>query len=159
MRVVGLPSSFYYAARHIPPILGPEAKERLRWLTCWQALRQRGLSSVEAAQTLDIPRSTLYRWQRCLMTGGPAALEDKSRRPLRRRQPTWSPKSADAVLKLREQYPRRGKDKLVVLLRREGYQTSASMVERILRRLKIRGVLRETHRLSISATKRRRHRP
>lgn len=159
MRVVGLPSSFYYAARHLPPALSPKAKERVRWLSCWQALRQRGLSSTEAAQTLDIPRSTLYRWQQRLRAGGPAALEDKSRRPHRRRQPTWSPELADAVLKLREQYPRWGKDKLVVLLRRERWTVSASMVGRILKRLKARGVLREPPRGRIAARKGQRPRP
>ena len=47
------------------------------------------------------------------------------------------------VLKLRETYPRWGKDKLVVLLHREGFDCSASVVGRILHKLKERGVLRE----------------
>jgi putative transposase len=50
---------------------------------------------------------------------------------------------AERVLALRRQYPRWGKDKLVVLLRREGRVVSTSMVGRILRRLKQRGVLVE----------------
>ena len=49
----------------------------------------------------------------------------------------------EAVLKLRETYPRWGKDKLVVLLHREGFDCSASVVGRILHKLKERGVLRE----------------
>ena len=49
----------------------------------------------------------------------------------------------EAVLKLREEYTRWGKDKLVVLLHREGFDCSASMVGRILPKLKERGVLRE----------------
>jgi len=59
-----------------------------------------------------------------------------------------------AVQQLREQYPRWGKDKLVVLVREEGYQVSTSMVGRVLRRLKDRGVLREPIRNHISARKR-----
>jgi putative transposase len=47
------------------------------------------------------------------------------------------------VLKLREQYPRWGKDKLVVLLRREGVVVSTSMVGRILKHLKESGQLVE----------------
>ncbi len=47
------------------------------------------------------------------------------------------------MLKLREQYPRWGKDKLVILLHREGFDCSASMVDRILHKLKERGVLKE----------------
>ena len=49
---------------------------------------------------------------------------------------------AQGVLSLRERYPRWGKDKLVVLLRREGWGVSTSMTGRILKRLKARGVLR-----------------
>ncbi len=47
------------------------------------------------------------------------------------------------MLKLREGYPRWGKDKLVVLLHDEGFTCSASAVGRILNRLKERGVLKE----------------
>ena len=60
----------------------------------------------------------------------------------------------EAVLRLRETYPRWGKDKLVVLLREEGYQVSTSMVGRIIRRLKDRGVLREPVRNHVSARRR-----
>jgi putative transposase len=47
------------------------------------------------------------------------------------------------VLSLREQYPRWGKDKLVVLLRRQGSVVSTSMVGRILKQLKDSGQLLE----------------
>jgi len=58
------------------------------------------------------------------------------------------------VLRLREEYPRWGKDKLVVLLRREGRSVSTSMVGRILRRLREQGLLVEPPRQSVSARKR-----
>jgi transposase InsO family protein len=64
-----------------------------------------------------------------------------------------------AVLKLREEYPRWGKDKLVVLLHEEGYQASTSMVGRIIRRLKDRGILREPIRNHVSAHRRGIKRP
>ncbi|GAJ13176.1 unnamed protein product, partial [marine sediment metagenome] len=41
-------------------------------------------------------------------------------RPRHLRQPTYSAELAEAVLKLREEYPRWGKDKLMILLHREG---------------------------------------
>ena len=50
---------------------------------------------------------------------------------------------AERVLSLRQQYPRWGKDKLVVLLRREQRHVSTSMVGRILVDLKRRGALHE----------------
>jgi hypothetical protein len=39
-------------------------------------------------------------------------LESRSRRPRRLRQPSWSAALEQAVLKLRREYPRWGKDKL-----------------------------------------------
>ena len=96
---------------------------------------------------------THYRWQKHLKEQGPKGLEDKSRRPKRLRRPTWSMELAQEVLHLREKYPRWGKDKLVVLLRREGWQVSTSMVGRILTHLKACGVLKEPVRKRISTHK------
>lgn len=159
MRVFGLPGSLYQVSSLPPAHLSDKAKEHWRYLSAWQGLRRRGLSSAVSSEALGLPRSTLYRWQRSLKEHGPQGLEARSRRPKRRRQPTWSPELADAVLELRERYPRWGKDKLVVLLQREGWQVSTSMVGRILNRLKARGVLREPPRNGISARKRPRPRP
>jgi transposase InsO family protein len=64
-----------------------------------------------------------------------------------------------AVRRLRETYPRWGKDKLVVLLRREGLCVSTSTVGRILNHLKGRGQLVEPQKVTISARRRRVHRP
>jgi len=102
---------------------------------------------------------THYRWRKHLKEKGPKWLEDRSRRPKRLRRPTWGVELAQAVLHLREEYPRWGKDKLVVLLRREGWQVSTSMVGRILTQLKARGVLKEPVRRRISTHKRQRPRP
>jgi transposase InsO family protein len=48
---------------------------------------------------------------------------------------------AEAVYRLRRQYPRWGKDKLAILLQRRGWRVSTSMVGRILTQAKARGVL------------------
>lgn len=63
------------------------------------------------------------------------------------------------MLKLREEYPRWGKDKLAPLLRDQGWAVSTSMVGRILKSLKARGVLREPPRYGISARRRSHPRP
>ena len=80
-------------------------------------------------------------------------------RPVRRRRPTWTLAQLTAVRRLRERYPRWGKDKLAVLLRREGLVLSVSMVGRILERLRRTGELREPARRRISARKRAWRRP
>ena len=86
-------------------------------------------------------------------------MEGRSHRPRRVRQPTWSRELAWAVLEMREERPRWGKDKLVVLLREKGWEVSTSMVGRILKALKDRGVLREPPINGVSARKRMRQRP
>lgn len=159
MRVKSLPSTFYQVWRHRPKELSPRARERLRALSCWQALREQGVSSTRATEPVGFSRATLYRWQRRLRQGGLGGLEGRSRRPRGRRQPTWSPELSRAVLQLREQYPRWGKDKLGVLLRREGWGVSTSMVGRILKRLKERGVLKEPPRDGVSTSRRCHPRP
>lgn len=159
MRVVGLPGSFYYIARRAQPHLSAKAKERWRLLSCFQALKGKGVNSIEASKVLQVPRSTLYRWRRRLKERGPRGLEDASKRPRRLRQPTWSVELIDAVLRLREEYPRWGKEKLAILLRRTGFSCSASTVGRVIKKLKERGVLREPPRNGISAKRRPRPRP
>jgi len=159
MRVFALPGPLYQVSGLPPAQLSDRAREHWRYLSCWQVLLKQGLSSTKASQGVGVPRSTLYRWQQSLKEHGPQGLESRSRRPRRRRQPTFRPELAEAVLQLRQQFPRWGKDKLVVLLHRQGWQVSTSMVGRILTRLKARGVLREPPRNGISARKKSRPRP
>jgi transposase InsO family protein len=107
----------------------------------------------------DLTPQTFYRWLRRFDRWDLTSLEDRSRRPHHVRQPTWSGDLDKAVLELRRQYPRWGKDKLVVLLKHQGWEVSTSMVGRILKRLKERGVLVEPVRKGISARKRKIRRP
>ena len=159
MRIVGLPSSFYYVSRRRPIEMSETARERLRWLKPWQRLREEGYSAQEAADILRVPRSTLYRWQKRVEKRGLIGLEDDDRRPKQVRRPQWSPELAEAVLRLREEHPGMGKEKLWKLLQREGKETSISTVGRILTRLKARGVLIEPPRNGITRRKRRLVRP
>lgn len=61
MRVLRLPRPFYQLAKTSSGDLPAEAQERWRWVSCWQTLRQQGLTSSAAAEALGLPRSTLYR--------------------------------------------------------------------------------------------------
>ena len=107
----------------------------------------------------DISPQTFYRWRRRYHPRRLESLEDRSRRPRRVRQPTWSSELAQAVLELREQYPRWGKDKLQPLLRDAGWSVSTSMVGRIISQLRKRGVLVEPPRLSLAVRRPRAPRP
>lgn len=132
------------------------AKQRLKWMDHYQA---HGENAALTCRYHGISRQTFYRWKRRYNPRDLTTLEERSHRPHQVRHPTWSGELAETVLKLREQYPRWGKDKLVVLLHREDWQVSTSMVGRILTSLKARGVLREPLANGISARKPQRPRP
>lgn len=139
----------------IPVELTKVARQRLKWFDFYE---NHGHNARLACRYFGISPQTFYRWKRRFNPLNLKTLEDGSRRPRKVRQPTWSPELVKQVLRLREEYPRWGKDKLVVLLRREGYPVSTSMVGRILKHLKECGVLLEPLRY-VSARKRLRQRP
>lgn len=133
-----------------------EARKRLKWFDYYEA---NGRNARLTCRHFGISPDTFYHWKKYYDPHDLRTLEDHTRRPRRVRRPTWSPEIAGAVLRLREQYPRWGKEKLAVLLRREGMNISVSMVGRILKNLKDRGVLQEPRLNSISARKRQKKRP
>ena len=159
MRVVGLPRVFYQIARHMPPELSAEAQERLRWLSAWETLRHEGIPGARASEVLGLSRASVYRWRKRLKQDGLRGLEGRSRRPRRRRRPSWSPELAQAVLVVREESFPWGKDKLVVLLRRKGWRVSTSMVGRIIKHLKDNGQLKEGPRNRMARVRRSYPRP
>lgn len=117
-----------------------EAKHRLKVIRWYE---DHGRNVTRTAQRYGYSRVTIYTLLKRYQAHGIAGLEDRNHRPQRCRQSTWSSELAQRVLELRKQYPRWGKDKLVVLLRREGVAVSTSMVGRILKRLKDTGRLLE----------------
>jgi len=118
--------------------LSREAQKRLSWFDYYQA---HGRKAALTCRYFGISRQTFYRWKRRYDPQNLRTLEEGSHRPHRRRRPTWTAEQAERVRRLRERYPRWGKDKLAVLLRREGWKVSVSMVGRILTWLRQRGVL------------------
>jgi len=94
-------------------------------------------------ETFGMGRATLYRWIRRYNPKDLTSVKDRSRRPYSIRKPKWSYELIGAVKALREQYPRWGKDILVVLLTRQGWKTSTSTVGRILTHLKKKGQIVE----------------
>jgi putative transposase len=119
--------------------LSREARKRLQWFDHYRA---HGGNAALTCRYFGISRQTFYRWKRRYDPEDLSTLEDRSHRPHHRRRSTWTAEQAERVRRLREQFPRWGKDKLAVLLRREGWAVSVSMVGRILTSLRQRGALR-----------------
>jgi len=136
--------------------LSKRARQRLKWFDYYNS---HGHNARLTCRYFGISPQTFYRWKRRYNPKHLKSLEDRSHRPRHVRQPTYSVELVEAVLKMREEYPRWGKDKLVVLLREKAISCSTSTVGRIIHRLKERGVLREPAPNHISARKRQRQRP
>jgi putative transposase len=134
-------------ARDVAPDLSRTARARLEMLD-WHA--RHGRNVARTARHFGFSRPTVYRWLARFDRSRLETLEDRPSRPVRRRRPTWTLAQLIAVRRVRERYPRWGKDKLAVLLRRDGIHLSVSMVGRILGRLRATGELREPIRRGIA---------
>src|SRR5262252_1657406 len=98
--------------------LSREAQRRLAWFDYYST---HGRNAALTCRYFGISRQTFYRWKRRYDPEDLRTLETGSHRPHRRRRPTWTVGQSERVRRLREQYPRWGKDKLAVVLRREGW--------------------------------------
>lgn len=146
----------YGPARQAAPELSRDARARLAMLD-WH--RAHGANVSRTARHFGYSRPTVYRWLTRFERTRLESLEARSSAPHRRRRPTWTVAQLQAVKAVREQYPRWGKDKLVILLRRAGIRLSSSMVGRILARLARTGELREYRPRRMSVHQRRWSRP
>jgi len=130
--------------------LSREGRVRLAWMDFYG----RGHNVAHTCRHFGISRQTFYRWLRRYDPYDLSTLEGRSHCPHRRRRPTWSLFLEGKVLGLRLQYPRWGKDKLAVLLRRQQLQVSISMVGRILAQLQRQGRLVEAPRTGVPGSRR-----
>jgi putative transposase len=130
--------------------LSREARVRLAWMDFYRQSR----NVARTCRHFGVSRQTFYRWQRRYDPLDLTTLEGRSHRPHHRRQPTWSFHLAEKVLTLRLQFPRWGKDKLAVLLRKQKIAISTSMLGRILSSLKRQGRLVEPPRTGVPGSRR-----
>jgi transposase InsO family protein len=116
--------------------MSPEAAKRLRWFDYFDRCQ----NARQTCRYFGISAQTFYRWKNRFDPYDLTTLEAVSRRPHRVRQPQTEVKVVERILELRQKYPRWGKDKLVVLLSKQGIRVSTSTVGRVMNRLKERGV-------------------
>lgn len=135
--------------------LSPKARFKHQVL---DLVRQSGGDVRLACEHYQVSRATVYRWKAQFRPRSAQSLEERSRRPHRVRTGEWSSELEQAVKRLREQYGW-GKDKLIVLVRAEGFCTSASTVGRILTALKRRRLLIEPEKRPVRMRKRITSRP
>ena len=132
-----------------PPRSGRLARVGVELRLAWMDFYRRCDNVAHTCRHFGISRQTFYRWQRRYDPYALITLEERSHCPRQRRLPTWSFPLEEKVLGLRLRFPRWGKDKLAVLLRRQKLAVSTSMVGRILTRLKQQGRLVEPPRTGV----------
>ena len=147
MRVFGIEGEFGRLWKNTPEELGPKELDKLRAISLFGEIH----NARVVCETFGIGRATLYRWLKRFEPKDLTSLREESRRPRRVRKPLWSRDLVQVVKALREEYPRWGKDKLEVLVRDQGHETSVSTVGRIVNHLKQKGELKEPRRRAISA--------
>jgi len=132
---------FRYLRRVSRSQITTKANVRLTWMDYYQKVGNARLT----CRHFGISPDTFYRWKKRYKPLVLKTLEDdtKSRRPQRLRVPLTPAQIVARVFYYRELYPRWGKEKLTVLLRKEGLLTSESTVGRTIKRLKDRGILKE----------------
>src|SRR6266853_6098732 len=134
--------------------VGVELSRGARVRLAWMDFHRRCDNLAHTGRHSGISRQTFYRWQRRYDPYDLTSLEERSHRPRQCRQPRWVFSLEERVVGLRLQFPRWGKDKLAVLLRRQKVAISVSMVGRILARLKQQGRLVEPPRSGVPGSRR-----
>ena len=139
--------------------ISQEAQVRLAWMDFYQKTGNGRLT----CRHFGISPNTFYRWKKRYQKSCLRTLEDdrKSRRPGTLRHPETPILVVEKIKTLRETFPRWGKEKLFILLKKElikegkeDLMVSVSTVGRTINRLKQRGYLKEPINNYISIKKR-----
>lgn len=107
----------------------PETQRREETLFFWKKF---GLEATKEA--FRVSRSTLFLWKQKQAKDD---LKAKSRKPRNLRVPTTSLHVVLKVCELRRTFPFLGKEKLAVILKKQGVTVSASTIGRIIKRRKL----------------------
>lgn len=124
----------------LPAEPSEEAKRRMT-IIGWYEGHERKVRLT--ARHFGFSPDTISRWARSYQQYGPAGLETGSRQPRNVRQPQTPPHVMQRILELREENPGCGREKLHRFLLAEGTRISPKGIDRVIARLKARGVLRE----------------
>jgi putative transposase len=134
--------------------MSPDAAKRLRWMDHYA----RSGNARLTCRYFGISAQTFYRWKNRFDPYDLTTLEEESRRPRRVRQSETPVKVIERIRELREERPRWSRDKLAVLLKREGIEISGSTVGREMKKLKARGLLVEPENVRQAKLARKRRR-
>jgi len=147
-----IPGSNYIRSLVRRGTISKTAAKRLKWIDYFRGCENKRL----VCRHFGISPTTFAKWINRFDPYDLTTLEDEPKRPHHVRQSQTPQAVVEKVQALRERYPRWGKEKLAVLLRREGIRISGSTVERVMDRLRARGLLVEPENIRQAKLARRR---
>lgn len=110
--------------------LTPKAQMRLTWMD----YIDKGNSVLKASRHFDIPEPTIRYWRNKYDHYNLKSLEDTPRRPKKVRCCQLPFKVIERVIELRQQYKGWGKEKIQILLKREGISVGQTRIQQIINR-------------------------
>jgi putative transposase len=149
-----IPGSEYIRSLVRQGKMSPDAARRLKWMDYYA----KSQNARQTCRYFGISPQTFYRWKNRFDPYDLTTLEEESRRPQHVRQSQTPLAVKERILELRNERPRWGRDKLAVLLKREGTKISGSTVGREMTKLKARGLLVEPENVRRAKLARKRRR-
>ena len=134
-----IPGSEFIRSQARQGTISKSAAIRLTWIDFYRSCQNARLTCRHFAISPD----TFYRWFNRFDPYDLTTLEEVSKRPHHVRQAQTPQAVVEKIQALRERYPRWGKEKLAVVLRREDIRISGSTVGRVMAKLRARGLLVE----------------
>lgn len=134
-----IPGSAFIHSLVVQGTISKTAAGRLKWVDFYRDSGNIRLT----CRHFNISPTTFHKWVGRFDPYDLTTLEDESKRPHHVRQSQTPAGVVERIRILRERYPRWGKEKLAVLLRREGIRISGSTVGRVMTHLRARGLLIE----------------
>jgi putative transposase len=157
MQTKGLHKNIYklYAYARTQESLDAYRKKYEHRVTQWEKLKSQGVKLKVIQEFVGISRATYYR-SRKVLRQLEKGIMPPSTKPKRVNKPRWGEAESQLALRLRRDNPTYGKEKLVIILKRDHNSTiSESTVRRILKDLFARGLIQKS--TSALPTKRKRN--
>lgn len=113
-----------------------EVKYRYNKLEIWEKLKAEQCENDLIFTAINVPKATLFRWQKLYQEEGLEGLKSLSRKPHKKRIAVEQNRILNHVFKLRKKYPLFGKYKIkIMLLEEHGIIASVSTIGRAISKL------------------------
>lgn len=137
-------AKFIYPYIKIPidHTLSALARRRLKWML----YIHKGNTVAKCSRHFDIPLRTLWYWLKRFDIHKPKTLENKSRTPKNQRYSEIPLHQRERIVELRRKYRNWGREKIQVLLKKEGIFIGQTRIQTIINRSGLKRIHKKQHR-------------